>query len=239
MKRYRNPPTPRTKASIRLKSNFSSNKMLALVVTVKQWVQGTGVTKAELDAASAQVSEAFHLCPSLDVLIPALREGGLEELNRRCTLTAGKAPSALKPGPMFSLGSQGRAGFDCARQESSMECTGMLLIPCCCCCAMVDLKAASLLCRRSSQANAGQDLRGHPRCAAPASRRIPCRVQIRWHAVPGAPAGRWTREALLQELYAAAPFHPCWPLPCLSHPQTRPDILPQLHPPDLTNLTHL
>lgn len=43
-----------------------------------------------MDAASVRVSEAFHLCPSLDVLIPALREGGLAELERRCTLKAGK-----------------------------------------------------------------------------------------------------------------------------------------------------
>ena len=39
---------------------------------------------------AARVSEAFHLCPNLDILIPALREGGLDELDRRCTLTAGQ-----------------------------------------------------------------------------------------------------------------------------------------------------
>ena len=47
-------------------------------------------SKAEMDAASAKVSEAFHLCPNLGVLIPALMEGGLEELERRCTLKAGE-----------------------------------------------------------------------------------------------------------------------------------------------------
>ena len=53
--------------------------------------KGGSASKAEMDSASAKVSEAFHLCPNLDVLIPALREGGLAELERRCTLKAGKA----------------------------------------------------------------------------------------------------------------------------------------------------
>ena len=52
--------------------------------------KGSKASKAEMDAASAKVSEAFHLCPNLGVLIPALMEGGLEELERRCTLKAGK-----------------------------------------------------------------------------------------------------------------------------------------------------
>ena len=51
--------------------------------------KGPKATKGEMDAASAKVSEAFHLCPNLGVLIPALMEGGLEELERRCTLKAG------------------------------------------------------------------------------------------------------------------------------------------------------
>ena len=33
--------------------------------------------------------EAFHVCPSLDILIPALREGGVEGLDARITLTPG------------------------------------------------------------------------------------------------------------------------------------------------------
>lgn len=52
--------------------------------------KGAKASKAEMDAASAKVSEAFHLCPNLGVLIPALMEGGLEELERRCTLKAGE-----------------------------------------------------------------------------------------------------------------------------------------------------
>ena len=33
--------------------------------------------------------EAFHVCPSLDILIPALRSGGVEGLDTRITLTPG------------------------------------------------------------------------------------------------------------------------------------------------------
>ena len=55
--------------------------------------RGPRVTKAEMDAASAQVSEAFHLCPNLDVLVPALQAGGLAELERCCTLKAGTRSS--------------------------------------------------------------------------------------------------------------------------------------------------
>ena len=76
--------------------------------------KGPHVSKAEMDAASAQVSEAFHLCPNLDVLVPALQAGGLAELERRCTLKAGMRSSptgiptcaavlALKPMHIFQL----------------------------------------------------------------------------------------------------------------------------------------
>lgn len=33
--------------------------------------------------------EAFHVCPSLDILIPALREGGVEGLEERISLMPG------------------------------------------------------------------------------------------------------------------------------------------------------
>lgn len=59
--------------------------------------KGKNASKADMDAASAKVSEAFHLCPNLGVLIPALREGGLEELERRCTLKAGPCPRLSTP----------------------------------------------------------------------------------------------------------------------------------------------
>ena len=55
--------------------------------------KGLNVSKAVLDAASVTVTEAFHMCPNLDLLIQALREGGLDELHQRCTLKAGKTCS--------------------------------------------------------------------------------------------------------------------------------------------------
>lgn len=58
-------------------------------------LQGPGASKADMDEASSKVSEAFHLCPNLDVLVPALREGGLQELERRCTLKAGPLTGIL------------------------------------------------------------------------------------------------------------------------------------------------
>lgn len=41
------------------------------------------VTKAELEAADAAVTEAYHVCPNFEVLVPALVEGGLEGLRSR------------------------------------------------------------------------------------------------------------------------------------------------------------
>ncbi|KAK9829240.1 hypothetical protein WJX72_004715 [[Myrmecia] bisecta] len=60
---------------------------LARAVVVHQ--EGLALPKARLDAAAAAASNAFHLCPSLDILVPALVEGGVDELERRCTLTPG------------------------------------------------------------------------------------------------------------------------------------------------------
>lgn len=51
--------------------------------------EGVGKTKAELDAAAKAALDAFHLCPNLDILVPALVEGGPGELQRRCSLTPG------------------------------------------------------------------------------------------------------------------------------------------------------
>ena len=50
---------------------------------------GAGAPKASLDAAAAAALDAFHTCPSLDLLVPALVEGGIEEMRHRCSLTPG------------------------------------------------------------------------------------------------------------------------------------------------------
>ena len=52
--------------------------------------EGARKTKTELDAATKAALDAFHLCPSLDVLVPALVKGGPGELQRRCSLTPGQ-----------------------------------------------------------------------------------------------------------------------------------------------------
>jgi DNA ligase-1 len=39
--------------------------------------------QARLDAAAAAASEAYHVCPSWDVLVPALMEQGAEALKDR------------------------------------------------------------------------------------------------------------------------------------------------------------
>ena len=52
-------------------------------------------TKAALDAAAAAATAAFHLCPSLDELVPALLEGGVDSLEQRCSLTPGEQPAEL------------------------------------------------------------------------------------------------------------------------------------------------
>jgi hypothetical protein len=51
---------------------------------------GAGASKAALDGAAAAALDAFHTCPSLDLLVPALVEGGIEEMRRRCSLTPGE-----------------------------------------------------------------------------------------------------------------------------------------------------
>lgn len=54
---------------------------------------GRSPTKARLDAAAAAAVEAFHVCPSLDILVPALLEpGGATNLESRISLTPGQIP---------------------------------------------------------------------------------------------------------------------------------------------------
>jgi hypothetical protein len=60
-------------------------------------LKGTlGASKGALDAAAAAALDCFHMCPSLDLLLPALLEGGIPEMQRRCTLTPG-APANPVP----------------------------------------------------------------------------------------------------------------------------------------------
>ena len=59
--------------------------------------EGSPKTKAEQDAAAKAALEAFHLCPNLEILVPALLEGGPGELQRRCSLTPGEMNTADLP----------------------------------------------------------------------------------------------------------------------------------------------
>ena len=51
--------------------------------------EGKAASKARLEQAATAAGAAFHLCPSLDVLVPALLEEGIDGLAKRCTLTPG------------------------------------------------------------------------------------------------------------------------------------------------------
>lgn len=51
--------------------------------------EGATASKARLEQGAAAAAAAFHLCPSLEVLVPALLEEGVDALARRCTLTPG------------------------------------------------------------------------------------------------------------------------------------------------------
>ena len=53
-------------------------------------MEGSRASKARLEQAATAAGAAFHLCPSLDVLVPALLEEGVDGLERRCTLTPGE-----------------------------------------------------------------------------------------------------------------------------------------------------
>ena len=52
-------------------------------------VQGARVPKQRLEQAAAAASAAFHQCPNLDILVPAMVDGGIDELEKRCALTPG------------------------------------------------------------------------------------------------------------------------------------------------------
>ncbi|MEW5298883.1 MAG: hypothetical protein WDW36_001957 [Sanguina aurantia] len=66
-------------------------------------------SKATLDAAVAAVTAAFHTCPSFDVLVPTLLEGGWQALAARCIITPG-----IPVKPMLAKISEGVA--DALRQ---------------------------------------------------------------------------------------------------------------------------
>ena len=42
-----------------------------------------------LDAAATAAIEAFHVCPSLDILVPTLMQYGAEQLHEHIALTPG------------------------------------------------------------------------------------------------------------------------------------------------------
>ncbi|KAK9840432.1 hypothetical protein WJX74_009841 [Apatococcus lobatus] len=60
---------------------------LARAIVIHQ--QGARVPKQRLEAAAAAASAAFHQCPNLDILVPAMVDGGIDELEKRCALTPG------------------------------------------------------------------------------------------------------------------------------------------------------
>lgn len=51
--------------------------------------EGPRCPKATLDKAAAAATAAYHLCPSLDVLVPALLEGDPTALDRLCAMRPG------------------------------------------------------------------------------------------------------------------------------------------------------
>ena len=46
--------------------------------------------KAQLREAEVAVRDAYALCPCLEVLVPALLDGGADALRRTCVLTPGE-----------------------------------------------------------------------------------------------------------------------------------------------------
>ena len=52
--------------------------------------------KKALDEAAEAALDCFHTCPSLDLLVPALVEGGVAEMQRRCSLTPGACRASHK-----------------------------------------------------------------------------------------------------------------------------------------------
>jgi hypothetical protein len=65
----------------------------ALARAVLQHREACRPTKARADAAAAAAVEAFHVCPSLDMLVLAMLQDGPEGLNARISPTPGLASS--------------------------------------------------------------------------------------------------------------------------------------------------
>ena len=49
-----------------------------------------GIVQLRLDAAATAAIEAFHVCPSLDILVPTLIQHGPDLLHEHIALTPGK-----------------------------------------------------------------------------------------------------------------------------------------------------
>ncbi|DBB01067.1 hypothetical protein WJX77_004280 [Trebouxia sp. C0004] len=75
-------------SNLRVGANWRS-VIGAMARAVVMHREGPRVPKARLDAAATAASEAYHVCPNLDILVPALVEGGIDELEKRCALTPG------------------------------------------------------------------------------------------------------------------------------------------------------
>ena len=46
-------------------------------------IEGPMASKAQQEAGAVSVASAYHMCPSFDVLVPALIEGGVDEVKKR------------------------------------------------------------------------------------------------------------------------------------------------------------
>ena len=70
-------------------SKFSRELCLSIIIHFMSR-DGASTPKATLEAGAAAALDCFHTCPSLDLLVPALLEGGVPEMQRRCILTPGE-----------------------------------------------------------------------------------------------------------------------------------------------------
>lgn len=62
---------------------------LAKAILMNNSPSGQMPLKADLDAAGAGATAAYHVCPNLSLLIDAMRSGPMNELSQRCRLTPG------------------------------------------------------------------------------------------------------------------------------------------------------
>lgn len=78
-----------------IKRNHTPEYKITMVMHVGEMQVMGDIVQVRLDAAATSAIEAFHVCPSLDILVPTIIQHGAEHLHEHIALTPGVTPSPL------------------------------------------------------------------------------------------------------------------------------------------------